>query len=426
MRKKTLTTSTGIRFFLRALTDLRDVFNKPEVAKNNRVGQRILIFNWRDSKHAFAGGAEVYIQEVAKRWVDAGNDVTLFCGSDGRSKRNEVIDGVKIVRRGGFYFVYFWAFVYYVLRFRKTTDVIVDCENGIPFFTPLYAAKKKFLVIHHVHQEIFRKNLKKPFAGLASFLEGKLMPYLYRNVQVITVSESSKQEILEHALTQIEPVIVHNGIDHSTYIPGEKAKSPMVLYVGRLQSYKSLHIFLESAKIILKSVPNAEFIIAGNGEDRKRLTKLHRDLDLKDKVTFLGYISEEEKISLYQKAWVFMNPSIREGWGITSIEANACGTPVVASHVSGLKDSVKHAESGFLVEYGNTAGFVEKIVTILTDEKLRHTLSSGAITWASQFNWDASAQSFYAVMTEESLPVLTDQKAGRFAYLVNKLYSFLF
>src|SRR5258708_4874996 len=241
--------------------------------------KRILIFNWRDTKHVFAGGAEVYIHELATRWVKEGYIVSIFCGNDGKNPRHEIYDGVEVIRRGGFYFVYVWAFVYYLLRYRNNYDVIIDCENGIPFFTPLYAKQKIFLLIHHVHQEVFRTSLTPPFSWFASFLELKLMPFVYRNVQVITVSESSKKEILHHKITKKEPIIVHNGVDITKFKPAVKTEKPMILYLGRLQPYKSLHVFIKAAPEILAKFPEVAFVIAGFGEEEKKLKKLTKKLN---------------------------------------------------------------------------------------------------------------------------------------------------
>lgn len=354
--------------------------------------KRILIFNWRDKKHMFSGGAEVYIHELAVRWVQEGHKVTIFCGNDSKNPRYETYDGVDVIRRGGFYFVYVWAFVYFMLKYRNSFDVIIDCENGIPFFTPLYAKQKVFLLIHHVHQEVFRKSLTPPFSWLASFLELKLMPLVYKNVQVITVSESSKKEILTHKITKTEPIIIHNGVDLLRFQPAKKSKTPTILYLGRLQSYKSLHVLIKAAPKVLAKFPKVEFIIAGYGEDEKRLKKLTQKLGLTDKFTFLGKVTEEQKIELFQKAWIFVNPSMVEGWGITTIEANACGTPVVASNVPGLRDSVKNPHTGFLVEYGNSDAFAGKMIELLDDKQMLEVMSHEAIMWSEKFNWDTSAK----------------------------------
>ncbi len=380
------------KFLLKNIIDLFGLFLPlPKTAPQVMSGKRILVFNWRDTKHVFAGGAEVYIHELAKRWVKAGNSVTLFCGNDSHCLREEMIDGVQVIRRGGFYFVYIWSVFYYLLRFRGHYDVVIDSENGIPFFTPLFVKENKFLLIHHVHQEVFLKSLKPPFSWLALFLELRLMPFVYQNIQAITVSPSSKKDILDKQLTTVDPVVVYNGVDLNRFKPGLKSEVPLVLYLGRLKQYKSLNVFIHAAKRILNKIPKTRFIIAGDGEEKESLIRLAKKIGVLDKIEFLGKVSEEEKISLYQKAWVFVNPSLMEGWGITTIEANACGTPVVASNVPGLRDSVDNPHSGFLVPHGDVYRFSERILSILRHEDIRIKLSLVAILWAQKFDWQKSA-----------------------------------
>lgn len=385
----------------RNFIDFLGIFEDVPIATSLKPSKkRILIFNWRDCKHKWAGGAEVYIHELAKRWVAMGHEVTVFCGNDRKSTRYEVIDGVHIIRRGGFYFVYLWAFLYYEFKFKNHYDVIIDSENGLPFFTPLYVnGEKIFLLIHHVHQEIFRTNLKPPFSWIAMTLEHRVMPFVYRNIQVITVSPSSKADILDHQLTKTEPFIVYNGVNTDVYKPGVKSVHPLVLYTGRLKNYKSIHILLQAASILISKIPQISFVIAGDGEEKRNLEKLAKKLGISEKIQFLGKVTEEMKIDLYKKAWIFVNPSLMEGWGITSIEANACGTPVIASNVSGLRDSVHNPHSGLLVPYGNVNEFARCIELLIKDKKLRNTMSLEAIEWAKNYNWDKSAKEFLTLTT---------------------------
>lgn len=376
----------------RNLLDLLGLFGKVPEARPITNKLRILIFNWRDTKHRWAGGAEVYIHELAKRWVKMGHEVTLFCGNDGHSARREVIGGVNIIRRGGFFMVYIWAFAYYTFRLKGKYDVIIDSENGIPFFTPLYAKEEKFLLIHHVHQDIFQVNLKPPLSWMGAFLEKRLMPIVYRNTEVITVSPSSKADILDHHLTEKEPYVIYNGVDLRKYAPGVKSKRPMVLYLGRIRTHKSLPIFVYAAKKVLKTMPKVRFVIAGEGQESDMLRDLIRKSGLRKKIEFLGKVSEERKLKLYQQAWVFVNPSLMEGWGITTIEANACGIPVVASNVSGLRDAIYNPHSGVLVPYGDVDEFAKNIKMLIGDNDLRGEMSRDAIRWAKKFDWEKSAK----------------------------------
>ena len=363
----------------------------PPISPNTDGTLRILIFNWRDLRHKWAGGAEVYIHELAKRWVSQGHEVTIFSGNDGQSARFERIDGVRLIRRGGFYLVYLWAFLYYFLRLRGRYDVIIDSENGIPFFTPLYVSEPVLLLIHHVHQEVFRRSLIPPFSWLALFLERRVMPIVYRHTDVITVSPSSKHDILLNKLTVRDPHVIYNGVDRSIYVPGTKSNTPSILYLGRLSPAKSVHVLIHSVKSLIASIPDIQVTIAGDGPAKKSLERLTKKLNLDHIITFVGRVSEQEKIRLYQNTWVFVNPSLIEGWGITTIEANASGTPVVASNVAGLRDAVYDEHSGFLVPYSNVREFTAKIQHLLTDKNVRMKMSQESCLWASKFDWDTSA-----------------------------------
>lgn len=361
-------------------------------------GQKILIFNWRDPKHVFVGGAEVYITEIARRWVQSGHTVTLVCGNDGRSRPYEVVDGIEVFRHGGFYQVYAWAAVYYLLRLRGQYDIIVDCHNGIPFFTPLYAKEKIFCVIYHIHQDVFRRSLLRPLAALAQWLESRLMPAVYRNVPIITISESSKQDILNLGLGNSSIHIIHPGVDGQKFTPGQKAARPVVAYLGRLKAYKSVDVLIRAFVQVQKNIPDARLIIAGEGEEEYALRHLVDHLGMREHIAFKGRVTETEKKSLLQKAWVAVNPSFFEGWGITTIEANACGTPVVAANVAGLRDSVIDTKTGYLVDYGDSGQLAEKIELLLSDSKKRLALGREARRWAENFEWDKSADLFLATL----------------------------
>jgi len=386
-----------LRIFESNVSDFIGLFTeerKQKVYTENSL--RLLIFNWRDMKHKWAGGAEYYIHEIAKYWVKDGNTVTVFCGNDGHHPRNETIDGVHIIRRGGFYTVYIWAALYYVLKFRGNFDVIIDSENGIPFFTPLYSRKPVFLLIHHIHQEVFREHLKFPFSNIAQFIESKVMPVIYKNKTVITVSDSSKQEIEKikrNSTNDIE--VIHPGINTKSFAPGEKTPYASFLYLGRLKPYKNIDIAIKAFSIVTKKNPDAKLIIAGYGESFKSLNKLVQSLYLTGSVTFLGPVSEKVKTELLTKSWMVIQPSMIEGWGITVIEANASGTPVIASDVNGLRDSIIHERTGILVPVKDIEGFAAAMQKGIQDTPLLKKLSENAYVWSQNFSWEKSAKQFY-------------------------------
>lgn len=364
---------------------------------------RILIFNWRDTKHVWAGGAEVYLQEVAKRAVNAGHTVTLFCGNDGHDPRNEEMDGVKIIRRGGLFTVYVWAFFYYVLKFRGRFDVIIDSENGVPFFTPLFTRVPVFLLIHHVHQDLFRTNLYFPMDKIAMFLEGVLMPLVYRNTKIITVSESSRKDII--ALGFFKPAnisVVNPGINLVRLHPYSKTRYPSFVYLGRIRAQKNIDIAIRAFAKVVRAYPSARLYIAGWGEQIDDLKKLASRLKVSRFVRLLGRVTEDQKVLLLARSWAMLQPSSFEGWGITVIEANACGTPVIASDVAGLRDSILHSQTGLLVPAREPKDLADSMFRVIEDSALRLDLSHQALKWAQNFSWDVKSEEFMGIISNRN------------------------
>jgi glycosyltransferase involved in cell wall biosynthesis len=308
------------------------------------------------------------------------------------------------VRRGGFYTVYIWAFIYYIVQFRGKYDIVIDSENGIPFFTPLYVRKPIIGLIHHVHQEVILTELKLslsqiPVAYVAKLLEAKLMPIVYANVKMITVSESSKRDMEKIGLGKHHIIdIVNPGIEPSRFYTAPKSKHPTILYVGRLKAYKRLDTLIRAMKYITKEHPKAKLIIAGFGESRSYLEKLVKNMGIEDSVEFLGKIDDDTRSRLLAEAWVFAYPSSMEGWGISIIEANASGTAVVASDVPGLMDSVNNYETGYLVKISDEVDFAEKISMLIKDHKQRKYMEENALLWAKKHTWELSAKKLISHM----------------------------
>jgi glycosyltransferase involved in cell wall biosynthesis len=384
---------------------------------------RILLFNWRDIRHSWAGGAEVYVDELAKRWAKDGNTVMLFCGNDGKNKRDEVIEGVRIIRRGGFYTVYLWAALYYLLKFRRNFDVIVDSENGIPFFSPLFSTKPIVLLIHHVHQEIFIEQMKFPFSYVGRFIEGKIMPFVYKNRTVVTVSESSKKEIVKVGISNESNIkIINPGIER----PVKKYKKtlfPTITYLGRLKAYKNIDVAIKAFAITNKRFATARMWIVGEGDSLGNLQDLSIKLGLEKKVRFFGKVDQEQKERLLSQSWVSVQPSTVEGWGITVIEANASKTPVVASDTKGLRDSIIDGKTGILVKVKDVKGFAKSFNSLLKNSSELKRLSKNAYAWSTKFDWDASSENFYRILLSE---VNEDNRAvvvKRAGFILNRFFS---
>lgn len=352
----------------------------------------ILIFNWRDMTHPQAGGAEIYLYEQAKLWVAQGHRVAWICAKPPGGSSRDVQDGIEFFRMGGTYGVYACAWWQYI-RLGWKPDVIIDTENGIPFFTPLYARVPVVLLIFHVHTDVWKREFSGLAARVGHWLESWLMPRVYARNQIVTISKSSETMVRElFPESQIE--LVYSAVDDA-YRPGPKAESPELLYVGRLKRYKFIDVLLRAMAHLKER--GCTLNIAGQGDDESRLKKLCADLEL-EHVNFLGFVSEEQKQELLQRAWLFVNPSSMEGWGITNIEANACGTPVLGADVPGIQDSVLEGKSGWLVPCGDERAWSERLRTLLAHPEELDALRESSIQWAANFSWEESARTFLRVL----------------------------
>jgi glycosyltransferase involved in cell wall biosynthesis len=367
---------------------------------------KILIFNWRDITNPQAGGAEKYIHEIGKRLAKE-HEVVLWCGKYKGCKEIEEIDGINVIRNGsgirvGVFdpMIYVLAGLDYLSKLRKERfDVVIDSISGLPFSTPLFSKEPKIAIIYHLNKGIFIKEVSLP-AALISYFGERAIPALYKNVQFITISESSRKEMINLGISPSKISIIYNGVDSSLFLRNyEKSNHPHVIYFGRLKKYKRLDLLIRAMKLVIKEVPDAKLTIAGSGDAEKELMALVNELDLEDSVTFRGHVDEEEKAELLGNAWVFVSPSLKEGWGITVIEANACGTPAIAYDAPGLRDSIRNEETGLLVkENRDVRALAEAIVKVLSNNSLKNDLSEKASKWAKNFDWDRSAEEFLKVM----------------------------
>lgn len=353
----------------------------------------ILIFNWRDIRHEWAGGGEIYIHEIAKRWVRLGHQVTLFCGQDVWRKLpdEEIIDGIQIVRRGGRFSVYFWAAWYYFIRLRKASDVVVDVQNGMPFFTVLYSRKPKVAVVYHIHGQQFFIELPFPYNIIGFLIERFVFPFLYRNIPIQVISKTTRDDVVASGIDREHISIVYCGIDkfNGETNDYQKFATPTILYLGRIKKYKRVDMLVSIMPQIISRVPNARLLIAGWGTEASTVTDASMRSSLRRRIRIVGPVNNYEKKNLLQKSWIFVNPSINEGWGISVIEANIHGTPAVAFDVPGLSESIQDGKTGLLAH--SEQEFIEHIVTLLTKPSVRKKMTEQAKAWSHRFSWDKAA-----------------------------------
>jgi glycosyltransferase involved in cell wall biosynthesis len=357
---------------------------------------KILVVNWQDIRHPQSGGAEVHLHEVFSRIAAMGHEVTLLCSHFPGAPREEVIGGITIIRKGGRLLFNFRFLFAYCTRFRmRNYDIVVDDMNKIPFFSPLFVGKPLYGITHHLFgRSIFLE--ANPLVAFYVYCMELLAVRVYRLARTpfIVGSPSTQRELLERGFPPERVSLIQYGVDHCAYRQTGIARSatPLIGYFGRLKKYKSVDHLLRALPPVLARYPDLHVTIVGEGDDRTRLEALTRDLQLVQAVTFRGFVSEEDKLNILQQMWFKVTTSSKEGWGLTVIEANACGTPVLASNVQGLRDAVKDGETGVLYTFGDVDDLSSKIITLLADRPLREKLSTNALAWAATFDWDIAAR----------------------------------
>ena len=361
----------------------------------------ILIFSWRDLKHPLAGGAEESTHQHAKAWVKNGHKVTLFTSRFKASKAYAKIDGVEIIRHGHEVFgVHISAFFWYCFGSHSKFDLVVDQFHGIPFFTPLYVRAKKLAFIHEVAKEVWKLNpWPKPFNLLpgvfGTIFEPLIFKIFYRKVPFMTVSQSTKKDLIDWGIPSENVDVIHNGVTLTLPLPvPNREKRKTAIYLGALAKDKGIEEAIESFNLINKSDRNWQFWVVGKGDEKykKKLEIRCQRLGIEEKVKFWGYVSDKKKFELLVRAHVLINPSAREGWGLVNIEANAVGTPIVAYNVPGIRDSVKDGFSGRLCEEKTPECLAKEILSLVNDKARFKKLSRQAKTWSKKFNWKTSTQ----------------------------------
>jgi glycosyltransferase involved in cell wall biosynthesis len=363
---------------------------------------RVLIVNWRDVTHPWSGGAETYMHQIAKRWADEGIDVGWLTARSSGSARREVIDRIHFYRVGGRATLYVRAAITYLTRLRTRYDVIIDCENGIPFYTPAYSRLPKVLLVHHVHQEIFRSQVPRQLRWLALWLEGSLMPWMYRNTTVVAVSEGTRSDLADLGFDPARIQIITNGVIPPKPASAARAAHPSLMCMGRLKPQKSVDVLIRAMPRIIEQIPDLHVDIVGQGPDRTRLERLAWSLGMASHIHFHGYVRSVVRDEIASRSWAAVCPSAFEGWGVVCMEASARGLPVVASNVAGLRESVLDGETGVLVPYGDETALADALISLLGDERRMAQMGEAGVRWAAAHTWDGSARQFAGLIRRET------------------------
>jgi glycosyltransferase involved in cell wall biosynthesis len=365
--------------------------------------RRIAILAWRDLDDPEAGGSELHVAHVASLWSQAGIEVTMRTSYAPGSAQVGWRDGYRVIRKAGRYMVFPRASFSEWMRWHGKSDALVEIWNGMPFFSPVWAANRPRSVwLHHVHDTMWEMMLPPRLARLGRALEFRVAPPIYRHSQIVTLSESSKEEI--HAKLGL-PVagitVVPPGIDPSFRAGGSRAPYPLVVAVGRLVRVKRFDVLIDALAKIKARRPDLQAVIVGEGLERDALERQIDELGTTDWISLPGRVDDATLLDLYRSAWVLASASRHEGWGMTITEAAACGTPAVATRIAGHSDAIVDGKTGLLVDDDDE--LAAALDRLLGDDAFRGVLGKNALEYAMKFTWAATARGTLAVLVAESL-----------------------
>ena len=356
-------------------------------------GLRVVFVNWRDIRHPEAGATETYAWELARRVAANGAQTTYLTAAFDKAPRREVLNGVEIVRTGSALSVYPAALAW-LAGHRGSIDAVIDCQNGIPFFSPLAVGKRRavLLVVHHVHRNQFATRFSPSMAAAGRALQGPISRAVYRNKAIVAVSPSTRDQVRRHLRLSAPVVIVPNGTPDAVATDAERSRTPRIVCLGRLAAHKRVHLLLHAAAALRARWPDLRIDIVGDGPECAQLRVLVNELGLDGVVRLYGRVDESTKADLLAAAWLAVHPSMGEGWGIAVMEAAAAGVPSLSFDVPGLRDSIIDGETGWLIPEGSAlAEGLDRALGILRDDAAAGLWGARARAWAACLSWDDSA-----------------------------------
>lgn len=354
----------------------------------------VLVVNWQDREHPQAGGAEIHLFEIFGRLAARGHRVRLVCGGWPGAAPRGLVDGIAVERTGTrqtFALVGRRA-VRRALQAERP-DIVVEDINKLPLFLAGMTALPICAIVPHLFGETAFEEAPWPMAAVVWAAERPLAR-AYRRAFFHAISESTRDDLVARGVAPERIQVIHPGVDAARFTPapdGGRAASPTFLYVGRLKRYKGIALAIRALAQARLRRPDLSLDIAGTGDHRAELERLAAELGLGSAVRFRGFISEAEKLELLQRAWANLFPSPKEGWGITVIEAAACATPSIASNSPGLRDSVRHGVTGYLVPHGDVDALAARMLELADSPDRVTALGADARRFAEGLTWERTA-----------------------------------
>jgi glycosyltransferase involved in cell wall biosynthesis len=378
-----------------------------EVAKLGDIAaeaglQRVSMLAWRDLDDPEAGGSELHAANIAARWAEAGIEVTMRTSYAAGRPQVSWRDGYRVIRKAGRYLVFPRAAFSEMMGWHGGRDGLVEIWNGMPFFSPLWSRTAHVTWLHHVHAEMWGMTLPPRLAAFGNFVESRVAPPIYHRTPVVTLSESSKQELVRDLGFASERVsVVPPGIDPQYTPGGMKSSTPLVVAVGRLVPVKQFDMLVDALVQLKDGHPQLEAVIVGEGYRREDLERQIHVARAERWISLPGRIEEADKVDLYRRAWVLASASAREGWGMTITEAAACGTPSVATNVAGHSDAIVDGVTGVLANGGDELS--RALDLVLRDDVRRARLGAAARQQAERYTWAGAARGTLEVLAAAAI-----------------------
>jgi glycosyltransferase involved in cell wall biosynthesis len=358
-----------------------------------RDSPRVCFINWRDVENPEAGGAETYMHEVARRWAARGYDVTQLSSGFAGAPATARIDGVHIRRLGRLRTGSFHLRVQRELARLRGFDLVIESVNTIPFLTPLWRSRLPATVpvFHQLAADVWDAELPRPLARAGRWLELRLLR-LYRESPVVAVSPSTRRDLVGLGFANVGVVV--NGRDEPPpdleRVP--KEPTPTFLFVGRLAANKRPQHALRAFRAIKGALPEARLWLIGQGPLETELRG-----ELPPGAELLGRLPRRELYERMARAHCLLLPSVREGWGLVVVEANAVGTPAVGYDVPGIRDSIRDGETGVLVPAGDFDALGHAAAALVSEPERYERFRRAATEWGKGFSWDATADALLVI-----------------------------
>jgi glycosyltransferase involved in cell wall biosynthesis len=357
----------------------------------------VVFLNWRDLTHPEGGGSEQYLERIATGLAARGHRVTVFCADHGGAPRDEVKQRVRYVRRGTRTTVYARALLALRSGALGRPDVVVDVQNGMPFLSPLVTRRPVVNVVHHVHREQWPVVFGPVAARVGWWIESRVAPLVYRRARYVVVSDVTRREVVGLGVRDASVQVVHNGSDPARETGTPRSTTPLVVVLGRLVPHKRVELAMRAIAELRAELPALRLAVVGQGWWEEHLRAAAAELGVEDAVDFHGFVDDRSKHALLSSAWVLAQPSLKEGWGLSVVEAASHGTPAVAfAEAGGLAESVRDGETGLLVH--DTDQFVGAVRRLLLDEVLRARLGAEARRHAQDYTWSGAVDAFAGLL----------------------------